>query len=100
MLSAADEDVQIHSSEELEFDHIRRARKFYLGGDACCRMFPFQRGLLHAYWAPNFWALYAAVDKALEIALQVSGRLNRQGPGTASGLVQETVFRVLPQVCY
>lgn len=62
------------------------------------RLFPFQRGLLHAYWAPNFWALYAAADKALEIALKASGRLDTQGPSTSSGLVQETVFRVLPQV--
>ncbi|KZT71580.1 glycosyltransferase family 57 protein [Daedalea quercina L-15889] len=67
------------------------------------RLFPFTRGLNHAYWAPNVWALVTAADRVL---LKVVKRgaldmmsINETGvASTSRGLVGDTVFAVLPNV--
>ncbi|CAI9102092.1 OLC1v1000298C1 [Oldenlandia corymbosa var. corymbosa] len=64
------------------------------------RMFPFGRGLCHAYWAPNFWVFYIILDKVLTFLLLRLG-FNIQVP-TASftgGLVGDSSpFAVLPRI--
>ncbi|KAG8886505.1 glycosyl transferase [Tulasnella sp. 331] len=66
------------------------------------RLFPFTRGLNHAYWAPNAWALITALDRVL---LKVSQRLgwdlaiNAAGvSSTSRGLVGDTIFAIIPTV--
>ena len=63
------------------------------------RLFPFGRGLVHAYWAPNVWALYAAADRALAALLPRLGiHVVAQAAGMTGGLVGVAQFAVLPQV--
>jgi alpha-1,3-glucosyltransferase len=61
------------------------------------RLFPVQRGLVHAYWAPNVWALYAFLDKAL-VLLKLAPAPAEGVALMSGGLVQEASFAVLASV--
>lgn len=56
-------------------------------------MFPFKRGLCHAYWAPNFWALYNAADLGVSKILSPARISTYTG-----GLVQEFKHLSLPSI--
>lgn len=64
------------------------------------RLFPFQRGLLHTYWAPNFWALYSFMDKILFYLKKSKINLNdnKRKNTSALGITQVTEFDVLPNI--
>lgn len=64
------------------------------------RMFPFGRGLCHAYWAPNFWVFYIILDKGLGVLITKLGFSIQASSGAfTGGLVgNSSSFAVLPQV--
>ncbi|RMD40712.1 hypothetical protein DV735_g4405, partial [Chaetothyriales sp. CBS 134920] len=64
------------------------------------RLFPFSRGLCHAYWAPNIWALYSFADRVLIVAAPYL-RLDVNADAVKSvtrGLVGDSSFAVLPNI--
>ncbi|KAI1435738.1 glycosyltransferase family 57 protein [Xylaria sp. CBS 124048] len=64
------------------------------------RLFPFSRGLCHAYWAPNVWALYSFMDRVLiPIAPRLGLPLKAEAVNSVTrGLVGDTAFAVLPEI--
>ncbi|KAI8876071.1 glycosyltransferase family 57 protein [Backusella circina FSU 941] len=64
------------------------------------RLFPFTRGLCHAYWAPNFWALYAGADRILiMVGKKLGWSLNEEAiTSMTRGYVGDTQFAVLPTI--
>ncbi|KAK6637289.1 hypothetical protein RUM44_007703 [Polyplax serrata] len=62
------------------------------------RLFPFKRGLCHAYWAPNFWALYNTLDKVLAVSFQKLGFSVVTNSTMTKGLVQDIDHAVFPNV--
>jgi len=64
------------------------------------RLFPFRRGLCHAYWAPNIWAVYNMVDKVLVVAGKTMGVLDTSATvaSMTGGLVQDITHTVLPNI--
>ncbi|KAJ9296519.1 CAZyme family GT57 [Paecilomyces variotii] len=64
------------------------------------RLFPFSRGLCHAYWAPNIWAMYSFTDRVLiPLAPRLGLNVNHDALSSVTrGLVGDTSFAVLPEV--
>ncbi|WAQ83698.1 hypothetical protein PtA15_4A146 [Puccinia triticina] len=64
------------------------------------RLFPFKRGLNHAYWAGNVWALYSTIDRIL-LKYQLSRGIIVDPSvlnSTSRGLIGDTSFGVLPTI--
>nr|XP_022904724.1 probable dolichyl pyrophosphate Glc1Man9GlcNAc2 alpha-1,3-glucosyltransferase [Onthophagus taurus] len=62
------------------------------------RLFPFRRGLSHAYWAPNIWALYNTMDKMLVFGAKKLDISVINNSSMTGGLVQDIFHSILPNI--
>ncbi|KAI1772504.1 glycosyltransferase family 57 protein [Hypoxylon cercidicola] len=64
------------------------------------RLFPFSRGLCHAYWAPNVWAVYSFIDRVMiSVAPKIGLPVKMEAVNSVTrGLVGDTAFAVLPEI--
>jgi alpha-1,3-glucosyltransferase len=62
------------------------------------RLFPFKRGLCHAYWAPNVWALYSFTDRVLLFVYKLMGNHIISTGHLTRGLVGDSTFSILPNI--
>ena len=62
------------------------------------RLFPFERGLTHAYWAPNVWAIYSFIDYIGHVLYHKLLKIPYSVPGYVSGLVGNHSFTWLPNI--
>lgn len=62
------------------------------------RLFPVKRGLTHSYWAPNFWAIYNCMDKAVGVFIFKNRNVTKAS--MTGGLVQEFKHQYLPSISF
>mmetsp|Transcript_48015 Transcript_48015/g.153214 ORF Transcript_48015/g.153214 Transcript_48015/m.153214 type:complete len:530 (-) Transcript_48015:117-1706(-) len=62
---------------------------------AVSRLFPFGRGLTHAYWAPNVWALYNTADRALA-KLGLGGQRGQSSTAGMAEVYESSVLWTVP----
>jgi alpha-1,3-glucosyltransferase len=61
------------------------------------RLFPFSRGLNHAYWAANIWSLYTFADRVL-VKLLPATPIDDLSATASRGIIGDTRFTFLPQI--
>eukprot|EP01060_Flectonema_neradi_P038208 TRINITY_DN795_c0_g2_i1.p1 TRINITY_DN795_c0_g2~~TRINITY_DN795_c0_g2_i1.p1 ORF type:complete len:508 (+),score=37.11 TRINITY_DN795_c0_g2_i1:33-1526(+) len=62
------------------------------------RLFPWGRGLCHAYWAPNSYALYSAGDLVLQKVLKIDASTSVGTRGLVDGYDGGDTHAVLPSI--